>query len=83
MEETLRAPAGAGFTPAQAVRATTTAYFFTLGSVTEEQGVEPQPGERRGAVRDRLSPRPGGPEEPRENALGPGSGRLPGPMHGL
>ncbi|MEU9036488.1 TetR/AcrR family transcriptional regulator [Streptomyces sp. NPDC048352] len=47
MEEHLRALTGAGFTLAQAVRATTTAYFFTLGFVTEEQGVEPLPGERR------------------------------------
>ncbi|GDY63302.1 hypothetical protein SAV14893_026950 [Streptomyces avermitilis] len=29
------------------MRATSTAYFFTLGFVTEEQGVEPLPGERR------------------------------------
>ncbi|NED09020.1 TetR family transcriptional regulator, partial [Streptomyces sp. SID6648] len=28
-------------------RATTTTYQFTLGFVTEEQGVEPLPGERR------------------------------------
>ncbi|MEV7727384.1 TetR/AcrR family transcriptional regulator C-terminal domain-containing protein [Streptomyces sp. NPDC087917] len=47
MEETLRALVDAGFSPGQAVRATTTAYFFTLGFVTEEQGVEPLPGERR------------------------------------
>ncbi|WSF37909.1 TetR/AcrR family transcriptional regulator C-terminal domain-containing protein (plasmid) [Streptomyces sp. NBC_01351] len=37
----------AGFTLPQAVRATSTAYFFTLGFVTEEQGVEPLPGDRR------------------------------------
>ncbi|GAA0303001.1 TetR/AcrR family transcriptional regulator [Streptomyces polychromogenes] len=47
MEANLRALTGAGFTLQQAVRATTTAYFFTLGFVTEEQGVEPLPGERR------------------------------------
>ncbi|MFF4581438.1 TetR/AcrR family transcriptional regulator C-terminal domain-containing protein [Streptomyces sp. NPDC001389] len=47
MEENLRALTEAGFTLPQAVRATTTAYFFTLGFVTEEQGVEPLPGERR------------------------------------
>ncbi|MFF4370199.1 TetR/AcrR family transcriptional regulator C-terminal domain-containing protein [Streptomyces sp. NPDC001594] len=47
MEDGLRALTAAGFTLPQAVRATTTAYFFTLGFVTEEQGVEPFPGERR------------------------------------
>lgn len=47
MEGTLRLFAAAGFTLAQAVRATTTTYQFTLGFVTEEQGVEPLPGERR------------------------------------
>lgn len=47
MEAELRALTGAGFTLHQAVRATTTAYLFTLGFVTEEQGVEPLPGERR------------------------------------
>ncbi|MDX2388680.1 MULTISPECIES: TetR/AcrR family transcriptional regulator C-terminal domain-containing protein [unclassified Streptomyces] len=47
MEENLRAFVDAGFTLSQAVRATSTAYFFTLGFVTEEQGVEPAPGERR------------------------------------
>ncbi|MFD0353057.1 TetR/AcrR family transcriptional regulator [Streptomyces sp. NPDC127110] len=47
MEEHLTALTSAGFTLPQAVRATTTAYFFTLGFVTEEQGVEPLPGERR------------------------------------
>ncbi|MFJ8018339.1 TetR/AcrR family transcriptional regulator C-terminal domain-containing protein [Streptomyces sp. NPDC096339] len=47
MEENLRAFTEAGFTLPQAVRATTTAYFFTLGFVTEEQGVEPLPGDRR------------------------------------
>jgi TetR/AcrR family transcriptional regulator, tetracycline repressor protein len=47
MEENLRAFVAAGFTLQQAVRATTTAYLFTLGFVTEEQGVQPVPGERR------------------------------------
>ncbi|MFG2678554.1 TetR/AcrR family transcriptional regulator [Streptomyces sp. NPDC048392] len=47
MEENLRLFTGAGLTLAQAVRATTTAYLFTLGFVTEEQGVQPLPGERR------------------------------------
>ncbi|MET8294589.1 TetR/AcrR family transcriptional regulator C-terminal domain-containing protein [Streptomyces sp. NPDC005180] len=47
LEATLRVLTEAGFTLPQAVRATTTAYFFTLGFVTEEQGVEPLPGERR------------------------------------
>ncbi|MFE9629578.1 TetR/AcrR family transcriptional regulator C-terminal domain-containing protein [Streptomyces sp. NPDC006463] len=47
MEENLRALVEAGFELPQAVRATSTAYFFTLGFVTEEQGVESMPGERR------------------------------------
>ncbi|MFD8021226.1 TetR/AcrR family transcriptional regulator [Streptomyces lavendulae] len=47
MEANLRALVDAGFTLPQAVRATSTAYFFTLGFVTEEQGVEPLPGQRR------------------------------------
>jgi len=47
MEESLRAFVDAGFTLRQAVRATNTAYLFTLGFVTEEQGVYPLPGERR------------------------------------
>lgn len=47
MEGTLRLFTAAGLTLAQAVRATTTTYLFTLGFVTEEQGVEPLPGERR------------------------------------
>ncbi|QKW11099.1 TetR/AcrR family transcriptional regulator C-terminal domain-containing protein [Streptomyces sp. NA04227] len=34
----------AGFSLRQAVRASTTAYLFTLGFVTEEQGVRPVPG---------------------------------------
>lgn len=47
MEETLRLFTAAGFTLTQAVRATSTSYLYTLGFVTEEQGVEPLPGERR------------------------------------
>jgi AcrR family transcriptional regulator len=47
MEKTLRLFTDAGFTLAQAVRAATTAYLYTLGFVTEEQGVQPLPGERR------------------------------------
>ncbi|MFB6674381.1 TetR/AcrR family transcriptional regulator C-terminal domain-containing protein [Streptomyces sp. NPDC056390] len=47
MERTLRLFTEAGFTLTQAVRATTTAYMYTLGFVTEEQGVRPLPGERR------------------------------------
>lgn len=47
MEDSLRRFTAAGFTLAQAVRATSTAYAYTLGFVTEEQGVEPLPGERR------------------------------------
>ena len=47
MEDNLRLFTTAGFTLAQAVRATSTAYAYTLGFVTEEQGVEPLPGERR------------------------------------
>ncbi|MEV7617428.1 TetR/AcrR family transcriptional regulator C-terminal domain-containing protein [Streptomyces sp. NPDC089799] len=47
LEENLRAFVAAGFALPQAVRALTTAYLFTLGFVTEEQGVEPLPGERR------------------------------------
>ncbi|MBZ6193125.1 TetR/AcrR family transcriptional regulator [Streptomyces olivaceus] len=47
MEETLRLLIASGLTLAQAVRAATTTNLFTLGFVTEEQGVEPLPGERR------------------------------------
>ncbi|MET9354188.1 TetR/AcrR family transcriptional regulator [Streptomyces sp. NPDC006617] len=47
MEESLRLFTAVGLTLAQAVRANTTTYLFTLGFVTEEQGVEPLPGERR------------------------------------
>ncbi|MGW1728460.1 TetR/AcrR family transcriptional regulator C-terminal domain-containing protein [Streptomyces sp. NPDC002306] len=47
MERTLRLFTESGFTLAQAVRATSTTYLYTLGFVTEEQGVQPVPGERR------------------------------------
>ncbi|MGW3146351.1 TetR/AcrR family transcriptional regulator C-terminal domain-containing protein [Streptomyces sp. NPDC001177] len=47
MEATLRLFTEAGFTLAQAVRATATTYMYTLGFVTEEQGVKPLPDERR------------------------------------
>ncbi|MFG2873700.1 TetR/AcrR family transcriptional regulator C-terminal domain-containing protein [Streptomyces sp. NPDC048337] len=47
MEASLRSFVEAGLTLPQAVRATSTAYLFTLGFVTEEQGVEPLPGDRR------------------------------------
>ncbi|MEU0073330.1 TetR/AcrR family transcriptional regulator C-terminal domain-containing protein [Streptomyces sp. NPDC006332] len=47
MEGDLRLFTGAGFSLAQAVRATGTTYLYTLGFVTEEQGVQPLPGERR------------------------------------
>ncbi|MFF4502265.1 TetR/AcrR family transcriptional regulator C-terminal domain-containing protein [Streptomyces sp. NPDC001401] len=47
MEENLRLFTAAGFTLAEAVRANQTAYAFTIGFVTEEQGVRPLPDERR------------------------------------
>lgn len=47
MEQTLRLFTEAGFTLADAAQVTTTAYFYTLGFVTEEQGVQPFPDERR------------------------------------
>jgi AcrR family transcriptional regulator len=47
MEDNLRLFTAAGFTLAQAARALTTTYLYTLGFVTEEQGVQPLPGERR------------------------------------
>ena len=47
IEANLRCFVDAGFTLAQAVRATMTAYVYTVGFVTEEQGVRPVPGERR------------------------------------
>ncbi|MBC2900917.1 TetR/AcrR family transcriptional regulator C-terminal domain-containing protein [Streptomyces cupreus] len=47
MEENLRLFTAAGFDLRQAVRATVTTYSYTLGFVTEEQGVQPLPDERR------------------------------------
>lgn len=47
MEENLRLFTAVGFGLAEAVRATATAYAYTIGFVTEEQGVRPLPGERR------------------------------------
>ena len=47
MEENLRLLTAAGFTLTQAVRAGATAYSYTIGFVTEEQGVRPLPDERR------------------------------------
>ncbi|MEU1516662.1 TetR/AcrR family transcriptional regulator C-terminal domain-containing protein [Streptomyces sp. NPDC005811] len=47
MEENLRLFTAAGFGLGQAVRATSTAYAYTIGFVIEEQGVQPLPGERR------------------------------------
>ncbi|MGW5422391.1 TetR/AcrR family transcriptional regulator C-terminal domain-containing protein [Streptomyces sp. NPDC003943] len=47
MEHQLGALVDAGFSLREAVRASTTAYMFTLGFVTEEQGTEPVPGEPR------------------------------------
>jgi AcrR family transcriptional regulator len=47
MEDSLRLFTAAGFTLAQAVRAISTTYLYTLGFVTEEQGVQPMPDERR------------------------------------
>ncbi|MEW2120614.1 TetR/AcrR family transcriptional regulator C-terminal domain-containing protein [Streptomyces sp. NPDC005474] len=47
IEANLRCFVDAGFTLDQAVRATMTAYVYTVGFVTEEQGVHPVPGERR------------------------------------
>ncbi|MFF0436355.1 TetR/AcrR family transcriptional regulator C-terminal domain-containing protein [Streptomyces sp. NPDC004327] len=47
MEQQLGALVDAGFSLREAVRASTTAYMFTLGFVTEEQGTEPVPGEPR------------------------------------
>ncbi|WP_328719758.1 TetR/AcrR family transcriptional regulator C-terminal domain-containing protein [Streptomyces sp. NBC_00247] len=46
MEEHLRVMVDAGFDLRQAVRATATVNAYTMGFVTEEQGVEPMPGER-------------------------------------
>ncbi|GGU83036.1 TetR family transcriptional regulator [Streptomyces filipinensis] len=47
LEANLRLLTDAGFTLAQAVHAGRTASAYTIGFVTEEQGVEPLPGERR------------------------------------
>ncbi|GAA2528330.1 TetR/AcrR family transcriptional regulator [Streptomyces sp. NPDC058947] len=47
MEDNLRLFTAAGLTLAQAARALNTTYLYTLGFVTEEQGVHPLPGERR------------------------------------
>ncbi|MFD7980673.1 TetR/AcrR family transcriptional regulator C-terminal domain-containing protein [Streptomyces sp. NPDC059071] len=47
MEEQLGALVDAGFSLRDAVRASTTAYMYTLGFVTEEQGTEPVPGQPR------------------------------------
>jgi Transcriptional regulator len=47
MERTLTLFTQAGFTLTQAIRATSTAHFYTLGFVAEEQGVQPMPDERR------------------------------------
>ncbi|MEV1024445.1 TetR/AcrR family transcriptional regulator C-terminal domain-containing protein [Streptomyces sp. NPDC050264] len=46
MEANLRFLIDAGFTPDQAAWASATAYLYTLGFVTEEQGVQPLPDER-------------------------------------
>ncbi|MGW0080528.1 TetR/AcrR family transcriptional regulator C-terminal domain-containing protein [Streptomyces sp. NPDC003393] len=47
LEANLRLLTDAGLTLAQAVQAGRTASVYTLGFVTEEQGVRPLPGERR------------------------------------
>ncbi|MFI7339992.1 TetR/AcrR family transcriptional regulator C-terminal domain-containing protein [Streptomyces sp. NPDC050085] len=47
MEANLRFLVAAGFTPDQATWASSTTYLYTLGFVTEEQGVRPLPGEQR------------------------------------
>ncbi|SEC29333.1 TetR/AcrR family transcriptional regulator C-terminal domain-containing protein [Streptomyces sp. TLI_105] len=47
MEEQLGALVDAGFSLRDAVRASTTAYMYTLGFVTEEQGTEEAPGQTR------------------------------------
>ncbi|CAM5659146.1 TetR/AcrR family transcriptional regulator C-terminal domain-containing protein [Streptomyces fumanus] len=47
MEENLTLLTGTGLTLPQAVRAVTTTYLYTLGFVTEEQGVQPSPGSPR------------------------------------
>ncbi|MGD6743714.1 TetR/AcrR family transcriptional regulator C-terminal domain-containing protein [Streptomyces sp. BH106] len=45
LEANLRFLVDAGFTPDQAAWASTTAYMYTLGFVTEEQGMRPPPGD--------------------------------------
>ncbi|MFF4402340.1 TetR/AcrR family transcriptional regulator C-terminal domain-containing protein [Streptomyces sp. NPDC001480] len=47
MEATLRLFTAAGFTLSQTVQAVRTANMYTIGFVTEEQGVRPLPDERR------------------------------------
>ncbi|MFD5191379.1 TetR/AcrR family transcriptional regulator C-terminal domain-containing protein [Streptomyces sp. NPDC058357] len=47
LESHLRTMVDAGFELWQAIRASTTAYAYTMGFVTEEQGVQPMPDERR------------------------------------
>ncbi|MEU6553954.1 TetR/AcrR family transcriptional regulator C-terminal domain-containing protein [Streptomyces sp. NPDC046915] len=47
MEATLRLFTAAGFTLARTVQAARTANMYTIGFVTEEQGVRPLPDERR------------------------------------
>jgi len=47
MEATLRVLADAGLTLPQAVHASATTYLYTIGFVTEEQGIQPVRGERR------------------------------------
>ena len=47
MEANLRVFTAAGFTLARAVHSARTAHLYTLGFVTEEQGVQPLPDERR------------------------------------
>ncbi|MEU5280600.1 TetR/AcrR family transcriptional regulator C-terminal domain-containing protein [Streptomyces asoensis] len=47
MEDNLRLFTAAGFALTDAVRALSASYAYTIGFVTEEQGVQPLPGERR------------------------------------
>ncbi|MFC9928548.1 TetR/AcrR family transcriptional regulator C-terminal domain-containing protein [Streptomyces sp. NPDC127190] len=47
LEANLRFLTGAGFTLAQAVQAARAAHLYTLGFVTEEQGMRPRPDEPR------------------------------------
>ncbi|MFD7947188.1 TetR/AcrR family transcriptional regulator C-terminal domain-containing protein, partial [Streptomyces sp. NPDC059744] len=55
LEAHLRTMVDAGFELRQAVRAGTTAYAYTMGFVSEEQGVRPMPEER--GVRDDIGQR--------------------------